>query len=236
LNAGLEPGVAPFTARGWWDPADRTYASLRAVNEVRLQILRGWLAELGAAARVVADLGCGGGLMAVPLAQAGARVLGVDRSRPALAAAAAQRQRGAAFVAGDVAAAPLRAAGADLVLLCDVLEHVADPAAAVAEAARLLRPDGLLFVNTINRTLRARLLAVVLAEGLRLIPRGTHDPARFVRPAELAAMTRSAGLRAERWRGERPRLWASLRARAVRVRPGRSLAVGYCALFRKPAP
>jgi 2-polyprenyl-6-hydroxyphenyl methylase/3-demethylubiquinone-9 3-methyltransferase len=230
------PGVAPFLAGGWWDPADRTYASLRAVNAVRLQILRGWLAELGSGASAVADLGCGGGLMAVPLARHGARVVGVDLARPALAAARAQRQGGAAFVVGDVARAPLRAACADLVLLCDVLEHVDDPDGAVAEAARVLLPGGLLFVNTINRTLRARVLAVALAEGLGLIPRGTHDPARFVRPAELLAMAQRAGLRAERWHGERPLLWASLRARAVRVRPGRSLAVGYCALFRRASP
>jgi 2-polyprenyl-6-hydroxyphenyl methylase/3-demethylubiquinone-9 3-methyltransferase len=193
-----------------------------------LQLLQNWLgAWLQERPRIVVDLGCGGGLMAVPLARTGARVLGVDLSLQALHEAQHQQAASASFACGDLAALPVKARSADLVLLCDVLEHVADPSAVLHAAAALLRPGGRLFVNTINRTLRARLLAVTLGEGLGLIPRGTHDPRRFVRPAELEAAALAAGLRVHRWFGERPALLASLRRGVVCVREGASLAVGY---------
>jgi 2-polyprenyl-6-hydroxyphenyl methylase/3-demethylubiquinone-9 3-methyltransferase len=224
-----------FARPGWWDPGSRAYASLRAVTRLRLELLRDWLASwpAGTLPRTVVDLGCGGGLMGVPLALGGMRVLGVDRSAPALREAAARGARVALFVRADLQRLPLRDGCADLALLCDVLEHVDDVGAAVAAAARLLRSGGGLFVHTINRTLRARLLAVALGEGLGLIPRGTHDPRRFVRPQEVEALARAHGLAAERWYGERPRLWATLCTRTVQLRRGRSLAVGYAAGFRR---
>jgi 2-polyprenyl-6-hydroxyphenyl methylase/3-demethylubiquinone-9 3-methyltransferase len=224
------PEAAPdvFAQPGWWDRESRAFASLRAVNELRLRLLHQWLGNwLHAAPRTVLDLGCGGGLMAVPLAKAGAIVLGIDTSLPALREARAQGCRRAAFVRGDLGSLPVPPQSADLVLLCDVLEHVDDPAAVLQKAATLLRPGGRMFVNTINRTLRARLLAVTLAEGLGLIPRGTHDPRRFVRPQEVATAAVRAGLRVDRWFGERPALLASLRRGVVCVREGSSLAVGY---------
>lgn len=237
---------APFAAPGWWDPAVRAYASLRSVNELRLRLLAEWWspdarAGVGAGAgagegpATVVDLGCGGGLAAVPLARAGARVLGVDLLRAALGEARAQGAPRALFVCGDLLRVPVAEGCADLVLLSDVLEHLDEPAAAVLGAARLLRPGGVLFVNTINRTRRARLLAVTLAEGLGLIPRGTHDPARFLTPDELAAMAQAVGLREIGRIGERPALWATLRRRRVVVRRSRNLSVGYCAAFRRPA-
>ncbi|MGE3174146.1 MAG: bifunctional 2-polyprenyl-6-hydroxyphenol methylase/3-demethylubiquinol 3-O-methyltransferase UbiG [Planctomycetota bacterium] len=228
-----------FSRPGWWDDGDRTYASLRAVNELRLEILGDWMRRwFGAEGpRRVVDLGCGGGLMALPLAQAGARVVAVDRNLDALRAGhdhqRALRRRGVEFVRGDLCAAPLPDGSADLVLLNDVVEHLEEPAAALHTAARLLRPGGRLFVNTINRTLRARVLAIWLGEGLGMIPRGTHRARLFVRPQELARKARAAGLVATDWSGERPLLLPSLRARAVRVGRGRSLAVGYCAGFRR---
>jgi 2-polyprenyl-3-methyl-5-hydroxy-6-metoxy-1,4-benzoquinol methylase len=119
-------------------------------------------------------------------------------------------------------------------VLNDVLEHLQQPALALCTAARILRPGGRLFVNTINRTLRARVLAIWLGEGLGLIPRGTHVARRLIRPRELEHMARSAGMLPTDWCGERPDLLASLRRRVVAVRRGASLAVGYCAGFRKP--
>ena len=220
-----------FDRGGWWDPACREFASLRAVTEYRLQLLRRWLPGL-AGMRTV-DLGCGGGLLAVPLAEAGAAVLGVDVARAALRAA---RERGASRllpIAADLHAVPVRSACADLVLLADVVEHVAAPAVAIAEAARLLRPGGHLFVNTINRTLRSRVFAIWLGEGLGFVPRGTHRWELFVRPDELDAMARAAGLQRVQRDGEAPRLWATLRSGAVALRSSRSLAVGYAALYQK---
>ncbi|MCA8942828.1 MAG: bifunctional 3-demethylubiquinol 3-O-methyltransferase/2-polyprenyl-6-hydroxyphenol methylase, partial [Planctomycetes bacterium] len=94
-------------------------------------------------------------------------------------------------------------------------------------------PGGHLFVSTINRTRRATLLAVWLAESIGLIPKGTHDPARFVRPDELIAFAESAGLEPVAWQGEAVDVWSTLRERAIVLRRGSSLGVGYCCWLRK---
>jgi 2-polyprenyl-6-hydroxyphenyl methylase/3-demethylubiquinone-9 3-methyltransferase len=220
-----------FDRAGWWDPACREFASLRAVTEYRLQLLRRWLPGL-ASLRTI-DLGCGGGLLAVPLAQAGAQVVGIDVARLALRAAAARNAPRLLPIAADLHVVPLRRACADLVLLADVVEHVAAPALAIAEAARVLRPGGHLFVNTINRTWRSRLQAIWLGEGLGFVPRGTHEWAMFVRPDELDTMATAVGLRRVQREGESPRLLATLRAGAVQLRRSRNLAVGYAALYQR---
>lgn len=226
-----------FSRPGWWDEGNRDYASLRAVNELRLTYLRRWTRDWfgGRVPRTAIDLGCGGGLLSVPLARTGTFVIGVDRCRTGLAEANARGERTARFVQADLSDLPLQPGCADLVLLADVLEHVAEPSALIARAASLLRPGGALFVNTINRTLRARVLAVWLGEGLGLIPRGTHDPRRFVRPDEVAAFAAANGLRPTHLGGERPHLLASLRRRVAVVGEGRSTAVGYCMGFQKMA-
>jgi len=212
-----------FDRDGWWDVQCRAFASLRSVSSFRLALLRRWLPGEWGQRRVV-DLGCGGGLLAVPLARAGARVVGVDLARQALRDGAAQQQDRFLPVAGDLAAPPVAAARADLVLLADVLEHVADRASVVAAAAGLVRPGGHLFVNTIHRTLRSRLFAITLGEGLGYIPR-----------AELDHLAHGAGLRLVERTGEKPALLATLRARAVVLRETTSLAVGYAALYRRLA-
>jgi 2-polyprenyl-6-hydroxyphenyl methylase/3-demethylubiquinone-9 3-methyltransferase len=136
-------GIYERQADEWWDPSSRTFRSLHAVNAFRAEILREWLGERLAGARVV-DLGCGGGLLADALARQGARVVGVDRSVGSLRAAVGHARHGERFVAGDLRHPPLRDGCADLVLLADVLEHLDEPAAAVAAAARLLAPGGFL--------------------------------------------------------------------------------------------
>ena len=138
-------------------------------------------------------------------------------------------------VRSSITATPLADASADVVLLADVLEHIEAPADAIAEAARILRPGGHLFVNTIDRSLRARLLAIWLGEGLGLIPRGTHRWRRFIRPRELVAMARQLGLTCVRLVGETPRLLATLRRWTIELRASRDTSVGYAALFEKPA-
>lgn len=231
----MAPAADPlYDCAGWWDPADRSFASLRAVSAFRLALLDDWL---GAdwRERVVVDLGCGGGLLAVPLARRGARVLGVDVARTALQAARRQSAPTLIVAMGDVCAPPVGDASADVVLLADVVEHLPEPAAAVAAAARLLRPGGRLFVNTIARTLRSRLFAIWLAEGLGYVPRGTHRHDWFVRPDELVRMATSAGLREVARVGEAPRLLATVRTGAVQLRPSPSMAVGYAMLFAKEA-
>jgi len=221
-----------FDRAGWWEPRDRAFASLRAVSAFRLDLLRQWLGD-DWRGRVVVDLGCGGGLLAIPLAARGARVVGVDLAAAALRDARRQRADGWQPVLGDLAAPPLADGCADVVLLADVVEHVDAPAHAVAGAARLLAPGGRLFVNTIARTRRSRWLAIALAEGLGYVPRGTHQHERFVQPAELVAMAAAAGLREVARCGEAPRLWATVRTGAVQLRASASMAVGYAMLFAK---
>lgn len=220
-----------FDRDGWWDPACRAFASLRAVSAFRLQLLQRWLPQAGRG--LVVDLGCGGGLLAVPLARAGATVVGVDVSHRALAAARAQGARNLHGAVADLHQVPVADGVADLVLLADVLEHVSDPARVVAAAARVLAPGGHLFVNTISRTLRSRLLAIGVAEGLGLVSRGTHQWSAFVRPDELAAMAAAAGLQRVQQTGEAPALWRTVRHWRIELRESTSLALGYAALFAK---
>lgn len=223
-----------FDRDGWWDPHCRAFASLRSVSAFRLDLLRRWLPGPWRD-RVVVDLGCGGGLFAVPLAAAGARVVGVDLARQALQAGARQGEQRFLPVAGDFLAPPVADACADLVLLADVLEHVDDHHGLVAAAGALVRPGGHLFVHTIHRTLRARLLAITLAEGLGFVPRGTHRWRQFVPPDDLERFAVAAGLRLVRRAGEAPRVLATLRTRAIVLRESTSLAVAYGALYRRVA-
>jgi len=231
------PASALFDRDGWWDERCREFASLRSVNETRLHILRRWMKDWFAnpAPRSVVDFGCGGGLMSVPLAADGAKVVGLDLARSALSAARSRGAASACFVCADLSQPAVADSSFDLALLCDVLEHVEDPAAVVGAAARSLRPGGALFVNTINRSLLASVLAVRVAEGIGLVPRGTHDARLFVRPAELESAARAHGLVATHRCGERPRLLASLVARRVRLVESKSMAVSYCMGFVKEA-
>jgi 2-polyprenyl-6-hydroxyphenyl methylase/3-demethylubiquinone-9 3-methyltransferase len=215
----------------WWNPRSLAFRSLHVVSEFHWNLLREWLGarlEHG----VVVDLGCGGGLLSAPPARSGARVLGVDRSRRSLAAAAGRIGR--RFVCGDALRAPLSDGGADVVVLADVVEHL-PYAGVIGEAARILRPGGLCFVSTLNRTARARWLAVHLAEGLRLVPPGTHDPELFVRPEELRREGERRGLAQVRIQGQSVDLLRTLRRWAVHLQRSEDLSLGYCALFRKGA-
>lgn len=221
-----------FDRDGWWQPSCRAFASLRSVSSFRLQLLERWLSG-GWRGRAVVDLGCGGGLLAIPLVRAGARVVGVDVAVRALRAARHELAAGWLAAVGDLNTPPIAPASADLVLLADVLEHVDDPARVVREAASLLRPGGRLFVNTIARTRRSSWLAIRIAEGLGYVPRGTHRHERFVAPRELEAMAAANGLARVAVVGETPRLLATLWRRAIVLRPSRSLAVGYAMLFAK---
>lgn len=217
----------------WW--TGRAFRSLRAVKEFQLARIRRFV-DRDLTGMDIVDVGCGGGLLTVPLDQLGARVTGVDIEPSCVEAAArAAHQRGARcrFVVGDACALPLGDASADLVLLSDVLEHVVDQDAAIAEAARVLRPGGQLFVNTIHRSGWARFWAITVAEGLGFVPRGTHDARLFVRADELSAMASATGLRRTHVEGEAPRVLASLVHRSIRLRTSRSLGVAYGALFEK---
>lgn len=217
----------------WW--SGRAFRSLRAVKVFQLERIQRFVTG-GVAGLDVVDVGCGGGLLSVPLAQHGARVTGVDIEPSCVevaAEAARARRLPCRFVVGDARALPLEDASADVVVLSDVLEHVRPPDAAIAEAARVLRPGGRLYVNTIHRSAWAGFWAITVAEGLGFVPRGTHDARLFVTPDELVSMAAEAGLALRRIEGESPRVLATLRAGAIQLRPSRSLGVAYGALFQR---
>ena len=178
----------------WWSDEVRWVRTLANLVPARLVIFDRAIRWPGVR---VLDLGCAGGFMSEALARRGAQVTGMDPAAGAIAAA----RRHAAAVALDIRydigtgeALPYGDAAFDAVVCVDVLEHVSDLPLVLAEVARVLRPGGLFLFDTVNRTRVARFVMVTLAEdALRLLPRGTHDPARFLRPAELRARLESAG-------------------------------------------
>lgn len=190
--------------RLWWDP-DGPARLLHAMNPIRVGF---FLRELGVpAGQRVVDAGCGGGLVAAALTQAGATVIGVDPAPTSLAVA--RRAAGARFhaVAGRLEQLPLADASVDAVVAADVLEHVGDLPAAVREIARVLRPGGRLLFDTINRTAWSWAVALLGAERLTdLVPRGTHQWRLFIRPDELHQLLTGAGLTAVASLGLSPRL------------------------------
>ena len=146
----------------------------------------------------VLDLGCAGGFMAEALAQRGALVTGIDPAAEAIDAARAHARKAGLRIGYDVGvgeALPYDSATFDAVVCVDVLEHVTDLNKVMAEVARTLRPGGLFLFDTINRNPLARVATITIAEDLlRLLPRGTHDPAMFIKPQELRAAMVGAGL------------------------------------------
>jgi 2-polyprenyl-6-hydroxyphenyl methylase/3-demethylubiquinone-9 3-methyltransferase len=174
-----------------------------------------WLAEARGAlvppARrreaVLVDAGCGGGLLAPHVRRLGYRHVGVDLRRSGLEQSAA---RGVLPVSGDVTALPLADGAADVVVAGEILEHVTDLPGTVAELCRVLRPGGLLVLDTVNATALGRFITVTVGERLPNVPQGIHDPALFVRPGALTAECARHGVRLK-VRGLRPTLTGLLR-------------------------
>jgi 2-polyprenyl-6-hydroxyphenyl methylase/3-demethylubiquinone-9 3-methyltransferase len=180
----------------WWSGRRRWLRLLSNLVPARFRVFDALVPSW--ADRTVLDLGCGGGFMSEALARRGALVIGIDPSAATLDAARAHARAAGLDVdyrLGRSEAIPLGDASVDLVVCVDVLEHVADLDATLSEVARVLRPGGLFLYDTINRTRLARFVMITLAEDLlRLVPRGTHDPALFIRPADLAERLRARGM------------------------------------------
>jgi len=179
----------------WWSDEIRWVRTLRNLVPGRLS----WMdRQIDWAGKRVLDLGCAGGFMAEALDARGARVTGLDPAGEAIAAARAHARAGGREITYEVGvgeALPYADADFDAVVCVDVLEHVGDLRQVLAETARVLRPGGLFLFDTINRNPVARLATITLAEDVaRLLPRGTHDPALFIRPAELRRALTAAGL------------------------------------------
>lgn len=189
--------IAKFDALAsrWWD-ADGDFRALHEINPLRLDYIR-QRTEL--AGRAVVDVGCGGGILAEALADAGAMVTGIDMAPGPLAVARLHRAEAATPIeylqCTAEALAAERPGHYDAVTCLELLEHVPSPMAVVTACATLVRPGGDVFFSTINRNPKAFALAILGAEYiLRLLPAGTHEYARFIRPSELEAWGRHAGL------------------------------------------
>ncbi|GEK97598.1 bifunctional 2-polyprenyl-6-hydroxyphenol methylase/3-demethylubiquinol 3-O-methyltransferase UbiG [Acidomonas methanolica] len=212
-TSSVSPGeIARFSALAerWWDPV----GPMRPLHEMnplrtgwvdaRLRALHAARAGGGAGRLSLLDIGCGAGLASEAFARLGHDVLGLDASEEAIAAARAHLaghdlppSAGAlTYRAGSAEDLAAEHARFDVVTALEVIEHVTDPAAFLRLLAELTKPGGTVAVSTINRTIRSLAVAKIGAEYVaRLLPRGTHDWARFLRPDELARMARSAGLR-----------------------------------------
>lgn len=179
----------------WWSDEVRWIRTLKNLVPGRLAWFDRHIDWRG---KAVLDLGCAGGFMAEALAARGAHVCAIDPARDAIGAARRHAQAERLDIRYDVGvgeALPYADAAFDAVVCVDVLEHVADLDRVLGEIARVLRPDGCFLFDTINRTPLARLVTITVAEDLlRLLPRGTHDPARYIKPRELREALQAAGL------------------------------------------
>ncbi|MBL8395619.1 MAG: bifunctional 2-polyprenyl-6-hydroxyphenol methylase/3-demethylubiquinol 3-O-methyltransferase UbiG [Candidatus Accumulibacter sp.] len=189
-------------AHRWWDPGS-DFKPLHEINPLRLD----WIdARCVLTGKKVLDVGCGGGLLSEAMSQRGATVTGIDLSDKALSVARLHLlESGRSVDYRKISAEALaREEGGsyDVVTCMEMLEHVPDPASTIAACASLVKPGGHVFFSTINRNAKAYLLAVIGAEYLlRMLPRGTHEYARFIRPSELLRWAREAGLEALEVRG-----------------------------------
>jgi len=178
-------------AARWWDPAGE-FRPLHEINPLRLEWIEGHASLAG---KTVLDVGCGGGILAESMARRGARVTGIDLSEKALRVAELHLLESKLDVQYKLSSVEDCAGSFDVVTCMELLEHVPDPAAMVAACARLVRPGGHVFFSTINRNAKSYLFAVIGAEYvLGLLPKGTHDYQRFVKPSELAGWCRASGL------------------------------------------
>jgi 2-polyprenyl-6-hydroxyphenyl methylase / 3-demethylubiquinone-9 3-methyltransferase len=198
MTVNVDPAeIAKFgeLAHRWWDPSSE-FQPLHEINPLRLDYID---RQARLAGKAVLDVGCGGGILAEAMADRGASVTGIDMSERALKVAQLhllESGRSVDYRLVSAEALALERAGSfDVVTCMELLEHVPDPQSTVSACARLARSGGHAVFSTIARNPKAYLYAILGAEYvLRLLPRGTHDYAKFIRPSELAAMCRRAGL------------------------------------------
>ena len=217
-------------AHRWWD-TESDFRPLHEINPLRLDWIDGLAALNG---KRVLDVGCGGGILADSMARRGADVLGIDLAGKALKVAQLHAIEAATprVAYREVAAESLAIEAPesfDVVTCMEMLEHVPEPASIVAACARLLKPGGKAFFSTINRNAKAFAFAIVGAEHvLKLLPKGTHEYARFIRPSELAGWCRAAGLDLVEMRG------LEYNPLSRRYRLSADTSVNYLVACRKP--
>ena len=217
-------------AHRWWD-TESDFRPLHQINPLRLD----WIDSLAPlSGKRVVDVGCGGGILADSMARRGADVLGIDLATKALKVAQLHAvEAGTPHVAYREVAAEVLAEEEperfDVVTCMEMLEHVPDPASVVAACARLARPGGSVFFSTINRNAKAFAFAIVGAEHvLKLLPKGTHEYAKFLPPSEVAAWCRAASLELAATRG------LEYNPLSRRYRLSADTSVNYMIACRKP--
>jgi len=196
--------IAKFEALAsrWWDPTSE-FKPLHDINPLRLDFID---ERVGLQGKTVLDVGCGGGILAEAMAERGATVTGIDLGEAPLAVARLHLKESGQQVdyqhISVEALAETHPAAFDAVTCMEMLEHVPDPASVVAACRRLVKPGGHVFFATINRTPKAWLFAIVGAEHiLRLLPRGTHQYMKFIKPSELSQWAREGGLSVHEFTG-----------------------------------
>ena len=217
-------------ASRWWDP-NSEFRTLHQINPLRLDWIDG-LAQLRG--RQVLDVGCGGGILAESMAKLGAQVKGIDLAEKPLKVAQLHGLESGVTVDYEAIAAEAlaerEASRFDVVTCMEMLEHVPDPSATIAACAELTKPGGWVFFSTINRNPKSFLFAIVGAEYvLRLLPKGTHEYAKFIKPSELADAARDAGLDLHQMVGMSYNPFTQVYCL------GRDTDVNYLMAYRKPA-
>jgi len=220
-------------AHEWWTPGAPRFRSLQNITPFRLSLIDEYIAPKPG--QRIADIGCGGGLISVPLIKRGIHMVGCDCSPESIDALRAQTSGAGEFCCADARSLPFSSQYVDHTLMMDLIDHIPDYAKALSEATRITKPGGLIFIGTINRTIRSYVLAIALGEGLRLIPPGTHEHRLFVRPDELIAAAHSCGLTLVARQGEKVLLGATLRRWAITLERGRSEALAYSMVFKRDA-
>lgn len=216
-------------AARWWDPHSE-FKPLHEINPLRMAFITG---KTSLAGKSVIDIGCGGGILSEALARQGAQVTAIDLADASLAVAKLHQLESALNIRYEKISAEALATrepgSFDIVTCLEMLEHVPDPQAIVQACASLAKPGGHLFFSTINRNPKAYVFAILGAEYvLNLLPRGTHDFAKFIKPSELAAWTRDSGLDA----GELTGMTYNLLTKRYSL--GKDVDVNYLGHFTRP--
>ena len=216
-------------AHRWWDPAGE-FKPLHDINPLRLDYID---RRADLAGKQVLDVGCGGGILSEAMARRGAQVTGIDMGEAPLSVARLhQYESGVEVDYRRITAEQLaaeRPASFDVVTCLEMLEHVPDPASVIEACSRLVKPGGQVFFSTINRNPKAYLFAIIGAEYLlRMLPKGTHDFRKFIRPSELDAWARQADLELQDLSG------MSYQPFSGEYRLGRDVDVNYLTAYRKP--
>lgn len=217
-------------AARWWDPTSE-FKPLHEINPLRMGLLTSITSLAG---KRVLDIGCGGGILAEAMARQGAEVVAIDMAEASLSVARLHQLESKLDI--DYRRIPAEElaeqepASFDVVTCLEMLEHVPDPSAIVAACQKLVKPDGEVLFSTINRNPKSYLFAIIGAEYiLNLLPRGTHEYAKFIRPSELAGWAREAGLSLKEQRGMTYNLLTK------RYSLGQDLDVNYLAHYHRPA-